>query len=423
MHRSVTKLIQGVRQPLQEIAVVRHQYQRPRVLEQGIFQYILRIHVQMVRRLVKYQQVRRRKQQLGQRQPRFLSARKHLHFLLAVFAVEQETAQYISYLGPYVAHGNIIDGLEHGLLAVQHGRLVLGIVAQLHLCPQLEHSRIVFYLTHYDFCHCRLTLAVSSHKRHLAARSKQEVHIVKHLQFSVCLPQPLCLYHYLAAMGCRGKPEVDALGTHLVHFHRLHLLQHLDAALHLFALGGFVAEPLYKGLYLCHLSLLGRKLCHLRRPPLLHLHHILRIGAFIVIYTPCGNLDSSPCNVVQEGAVMRHQHHCPRIASQEILQPLYRLYIQVVGRLVQQQEIGLAQQQFGQLHTHLPSPAEFRHRPLKVVMLESQPQQHLLTSLPPAVGPQHRHLLRHFVVAVQQLGILGRLVVGSVGYLIGQLLL
>ena len=45
---------------------------------------------------------------------------------------------------------------------------------------------------------------------------------------------------------------------------------------------------------------------------------------------------------------MRYRHHRAGEAHQELLQPFHRFRIQVVGRLVQQQHVGFAQQEFAQ---------------------------------------------------------------------------
>ena len=119
----------------------------------------------------------------------------------------------------------------------------------------------------------------------------------------------LGLHHYLAAVRRRRELEVDALRRYLVDRYLLHPLQHLHAALHLACLGGLVAEALDERLYLRHLPLLVGQLRHLARPSLLHLHHILRVGTLVVIDAAGGDLDGARGDVVEEGAVMAHEHH------------------------------------------------------------------------------------------------------------------
>ena len=63
-------------------------------------------------------------------------------------------------------------------------------------------------------------------------------------------------------------------------------------------------------------------------------------------------------DVVEEVAVVRHQHDAAGIVLEVALQPGHRLRVQMVGRLVQQQDVGLGQQQLGQRHAPLLAAGE-----------------------------------------------------------------
>ena len=89
----------------------------------------------------------------------------------------------------------------------------------------------------------------------------------------------------------------------------------------------------------------------------------------------------------------------------------------MVGRLVEQQEVGVAQQQFSQLHAHLPSTAEHCHRAAEVAVLEAQAQQHLLSLLLPACTAEEGEVFRHLVVPFQQACVFSALIVGAFGNL------
>ncbi len=49
--------------------------------------------------------------------------------------------------------------------------------------------------------------------------------------------------------------------------------------------------------------------------------------------------------IVQKIAIMRHRHHRARKAQQELLEPFDALGIEVIGRFVEQQHVGLGQEQ------------------------------------------------------------------------------
>ena len=55
-------------------------------------------------------------------------------------------------------------------------------------------------------------------------------------------------------------------------------------------------------------------------------------------------------HVVQEVAVVRDGQHRAGVGAQELLQPQHRLGVQVVGGLVEQQQVGRLQQQLAQRH-------------------------------------------------------------------------
>ena len=66
-------------------------------------------------------------------------------------------------------------------------------------------------------------------------------------------------------------------------------------------------------------------------------------------------------DVVEEVAVVRHQHDAAGILLEIALEPGHRLCIQMVGRLVEQQDVGLGEQQLGQRHAPLLAARELAH--------------------------------------------------------------
>ena len=64
-------------------------------------------------------------------------------------------------------------------------------------------------------------------------------------------------------------------------------------------------------------------------------------------------------------------------AQQGLFQPLDRFQVQVIGRLVQQQQVRLAQDQLGQQRPGALAAAQVRQRLVVLVLVEAQPTQHL----------------------------------------------
>ena len=54
--------------------------------------------------------------------------------------------------------------------------------------------------------------------------------------------------------------------------------------------------------------------------------------------------------VVEKVTVMRHRHHGARKTREKLLEPIHAFGIQMVGRLIEQQHVGLGQQQTAQRH-------------------------------------------------------------------------
>ena len=420
MHGAVAELVELVGEALEEVAVVGDDDEGTRILEEGILEDVLGVHVEVVGRLVEDEEVGGCEQQLGQCEAGFFAAGEHLDLLLAVLAVEEEGAKDVAYLGADVARSDVVDSLEDRLLAVEHGGLVLGVVAELDLGAKLEGAGVVLDVADDDLGHGGLTLAVLAHEGDLLARSEEEVDAGEDLQVAVGLAQLVGLDDDLAAMRRGGEAEMDALGADLVDLHGLHLVEHLDAALHLLGLGGLVAETLDESLDLRHLALLGGKLSHLRSAAFLHLHHIFGIGTFVVVDAAGGDLDGAVGDIVEERAVMGDEHHGARIVLEERLEPLDALDVEVVGRLVEEEEVGLAQEELGQFDAHLPAAAELGHGAGEVAMAESESEEHLLGHLLALVAAEKGDLLGDVVVAVEEPGVVVGLVVGALGNLVGE---
>ena len=79
---------------------------------------------------------------------------------------------------------------------------------------------------------------------------------------------------------------------------------------------------------------------------------------------------------VEEVAIVRNQDHRVRIGDEVFLEPVARVEIEMVGRLVEQQQIGLAQQQLRKRQAHLPAAGQMIGQLLLRVGLEAQPAQH-----------------------------------------------
>ena len=102
---------------------------------------------------------------------------------------------------------------------------------------------------------------------------------------------------------------------------------------------------------------------------------VFGIVYFIIVYPAHGHFDGTGGDVVHELAVVADDDDSLSVADKKIFQPLYGFYVQMVGRLVQQQYVGLLQQQFGKLDAHAPSTAEVTGLAVEVFAYEPQSEQ------------------------------------------------
>ncbi len=72
--------------------------------------------------------------------------------------------------------------------------------------------------------------------------------------------------------------------------------------------------------------------------------------------------------IVEEFAIVADDQRGVRIFLQPRFEPQRALEIEVIGRLVEQENIGLGEQGRGQRHAHAPAAGEFRHRPREIVV-------------------------------------------------------
>ncbi len=169
--------------------------------------------------------------------------------------------------------------------------------------------------------------------------------------------------------------EVDALplGRHL---DRHDLLEHLDATLDLRGLRRLVAEAVDELRHARDFLVLPA----LGLPQALHpgvpLDQVVAVAAVIVGEGPEAQV-GNPCrHRIEEVAIVRDEDDGVRVGDQVRLEPVAGVEIEVVRRFVEQQQIGLAEEQLGEGDPHLPAARERVHRTLRVVGLEAEAAQH-----------------------------------------------
>ena len=203
-----------------------------------------------------------------------------------------------------------------------------------------------------------------------------------------------------ARLGLR-EFEVDGL-LFLRNFDALHPFEFLDAALHLLGLGGRVAEAVDEHFELLDpLPLVLVSRFDLGAPRRLFLQ-VLLVIAGVEVNPLVPDLDDLLHRDVEKKAVVRDQHTCVRIIVQVFFQPVAGLEVQVIGGLVEQQQVGLFQQQLSQGDAHLPAAGEFFRAAMPIGGGKSQTAQH-----------HSRLRFKRISVAVLELGVNGVEAVGD----------
>ena len=382
----------------------------------GGLEHVLGAHVQVVGGLVEDEEVHRLEQQLDHGQAAALAAREHLDLLVRRLAAKHERAQYVADAQADVALGHAVDGVEHRQLAVEQLGLVLRVVADFDVMAQLEVA-LKGYFAHDTLDEGGLAFAVLADKGHLFAALDGEVHVVEHAVVAVVLAHVLADDGIVARARAGRELQAQAGGVDLVNLDGHNLFQLLDAALHLYGLGGLVAEALNEVLDVGNFLLLVLVGADLLLAAFGAQLDKGVVGHAVVRGAAAGNFQRAVGHVVQEGAVVAHQNHGARAAGQELLEPLDALDVEVVGGLVKQQHVGALQQQLGQLDTHAPAAGKFARGAVKVGRTEAQTLERALQRRLIVHAAHHLEALALVAEGFHQLQVVGALVVGAAGEL------
>ena len=386
---------------------MRDEDERAAVGRERLEQDLLRVEVEVVRRLVEQQHVRGLEQHLREREPVALAAREHRDLLEDVVAREQEAAQDRA---DHVRHRQRAGRrhlLVHGARRVQHLGLVLREVVEDHVVA-LEADALVGAVDAGEDPHQRrLAGAVRPDERDAVAALDHQVDVPQDHVLAVRLAHALELEHDAARALRLGELEVDllALGRDL---DPLDLVEQLDPALDLLGLRRLVAEAVDEGLGLLDLLALAAvrlaQALHARRV----LAQVVAVVAVVVGQRLEADLGDALDGRVEEVAVVRDEHHRAGVVGQVLLEPVARRQVEVVRRLVHQQQVRPRQQQLGERDAHLPAARELLRPALVVGEREAEPLQHVRDAGVDLVAAEVLEALGHLGVALEQLLVAAR---------------
>src|SRR2546430_2570315 len=324
------------RDPVEEPPIVADDHNTPREIEDRFLERAQRVHIQVVRGLVKQQHVAARAQELCEMHPVPLAAREVPHLLLLVRAAEVEgrgvrtsVARARPDLDVLLAAG---DFLPHALRGIERVAR-LGNVRELHGVADAQLSRIDLLLAGDEPEERRLAGAVRADDPDDAAARQREAEIVEEQLVAVRLADALRLHDDVAETRARRDEDLELAFAKLRVFGEKTLVC-LDAGLALrLARARRRPNPLelarersLPGRFL--LLLVGEALALLLEP-----RAAVALGrdgrARVELPDPAGY-------VVQEVAVMGDRHHAAGVLVEVTLEPSDRVGVDVVRRLVEE---------------------------------------------------------------------------------------
>ncbi len=174
-------------------------------------------------------------------------------------------------------------------------------------------------------------------------------------------------------------PELEAEGGGGVDGGQLlHLRQHLHAGLGLLGLAGLGLEAVDEGLQVGPLPALllegGLAQGQVDGPLLFELGVVAAVTGELLLV----DVGDDVHHPVQEVPVVGDDDQRARVALEPVLQPEDGVQVQVVGGLVQQQQVGRAHEGLGQVEAHAPAAGEAGHRLGHLGLGEAQAGEELL---------------------------------------------
>ena len=406
------ELIDLTHEAVKEVTVVGDEDERTIIVEEGLLEDFLRLHVEVVRRFVENQQVVGLEEELEQSQARTLTTAEYLDLLRRSFAAKHKGTEEVLDLRADLALGYIVDSLKDGARLILDGRLILGEVADLHVMAEREDT-FVLQLLHNAAHEGTLPFPVLPDKGNLITTLDHQVDIREDALIAKSLADALHLHGIVARAWGGWEAQADSGGIDLIDLDQLELLKHTHTALHLVGLGVRALEALDEVGRLGDELLLLLVGLHLLLTALSTQALVLGVVHLIVVEAAHRDLEGTRGDMVDEGAVVADDDdRLPRL-NEEVFEPLDRLDVEVVRRLVEEKDIGLLQEELRQLDTHTPAPTKLTRLSREVASLEAKTEERQLDSLvvvdlfdSVVLLTQRRHLLddRH---------ILGTIVVGA----------
>ena len=319
-------------------------------------------HVQMVGGLIQQDHVGTTEHHLGQHAADLLAAGEDIDLLEHVVVAEEHTAQEAAQIDVVLLGGVLAQPVHqlHGV-ALEVGGVVLGQVGADGGDAPLDGTFIGLQLAHQDLHQSGLGLLVLTDEGNLVVLANGEVDLVQQLLAVNGDGHILDGQDVLAQLALRAKADEGITAGGAGHFLDGQLVQQLAAGGSLLGLGLVGGEALDEQLQLFNLLLVALVL--------VADHGLDHLGGLVpeVIVTDV-HLDLTVVDIhgvgadgVQEVAVVGNGDDHAGEVQQEVFQPVDGFDVQVVGGLVQHDDIGVAEEGGSQQDLDLQSGVHGLH--------------------------------------------------------------
>ena len=368
------------------MAIMRDQHHRTGKVGQGVGQRLTHIQIQMVRRLIQQQQVRFVPGDQGQRQPRALAAGKAIHHFKCAIATEVPGTEKIAHDLRGRAWSFFLQMLQRGGAIAQAFHGVLRKIANLQVLVRLALTTERFQFAHQRLYQRRLAGAVGTEQANAFASLDAETHVAEHhvaragrgrsVIRRIPCSDVLQLQHGVRQPSRRAELETEgAFGAH--GFRTCQFLQALHARLRLLGLGRLGLEAVDERLQVRAFGLFAL-VRQLLLTQLFGAQALERaVIADVQFRAASIQMQRVRNHAIEKLAIMRNDQQCALIAAQPFFQPQHRVQVEVVGRLIQQQQIRRTHQCLRQVQSSAPATGKCAHGPFVGVRRKAQTVQQL----------------------------------------------
>ena len=300
---------------------------------------------------------------------------KHAGLLQRFLTTEQHSAQPTANIG-IVLLAFLCKGTQPFNQAVLVALKIFCVILR-KICSFCGNSPFKAALIRLQFAHQNLEQRSScdfilADKGNLFVRANHKANIIQHLLAVNGFGNPIHQKHIVADLSVLLKATEGISAAGRLNGIHLQVIQQLLSGGCLLCLGGIRTKALDEVLQL--LNLLFHALILILQLTLCHLGIAV---PEIIVADKHGNLAiidirNICADLIQEMTVMGNHDNRIFKVHQEILQPFDRMNIQMVGRLVQKQNIGIAEQCLCQKHLHLLSACQLLH--LRIMEFIRNPQ-------------------------------------------------